>query len=816
MPISLNCHLSDGITYEALETDPDETFDGSHDVHYDSHHCAAKRRRIEKIATEYLRGKPPIILSACLKGPLNGTWKNPWSDRSLKKRDGPRRREAGLKTDKRSKGVGSKSVHKNSGSNRVANSTRVLGRAHSRETSRNAELSAPANNQEENQAQIRTSTNTLPAYAHPGSNSTEYFSANVEVPNGEIPQMTDMSCPQWLKRSTVPSRRSVSADIIASPVENLSPTPSRPSRRLEKAQERVRGATSEVQPVGSTDISPNFAKGPAPLNKNWMPSASASLVTSLPAKQLDTTLNANDGRRRLENTSSVSPISKVRERASSGFTPINPRPTVPLEGTSVTEIGTTITPSNHIPGQESDEAQFAQLTEFPPTTLGDERANKDGNRTTSKALLPSRTGMMERDPTVLNRPQRNPEVVKPANIQAIEAAGSAVLEGSHSAKRLSSLAAEHALVDAGSTPRPSFRYEVQRSAERCATANRKRRTTRKSSTQNVTAQSHDLVASPAPASSTGFTYRKIGESRKAKDKAVQKRKPRPVTFTSSPASPAGSHEKGLEEAQPNEPVLQQGDQEVEEHANLNHTVPQVAPRPDIYDVQSASPTRPEHHGRHQTQEGLRSSRVADFSTQAAMMQAQLEFQQGTFPSVASGTPRLALHSQDETLRPHLPHLSPATTSFHAFNAELNKKYQPDSVFQASPMSTQELFMAASPFAFSNVKKKPARLQGSGLRFAVLSNDNIRDDAADRESLLKSPTASTERIPLKERNSSGIMKSAATEGEKGSQDLSLQAPRSPSKMVGLPELDFRTSSDHAGVNAGMGFGDRFLLNLDGIS
>jgi hypothetical protein len=39
---------------------------------------AAKRRRIEKLAESYLRGKPLFILSASLKGPLGEGWKNPW------------------------------------------------------------------------------------------------------------------------------------------------------------------------------------------------------------------------------------------------------------------------------------------------------------------------------------------------------------------------------------------------------------------------------------------------------------------------------------------------------------------------------------------------------------------------------------------------------------------------------------------------------------------------------------------------------------------------------------------------------------------
>jgi len=45
----------------------------------------AKRRRIEEHAQSYLRGDGLFILSAGLKGPFDGTWRNPWS-RGRKKR----------------------------------------------------------------------------------------------------------------------------------------------------------------------------------------------------------------------------------------------------------------------------------------------------------------------------------------------------------------------------------------------------------------------------------------------------------------------------------------------------------------------------------------------------------------------------------------------------------------------------------------------------------------------------------------------------------------------------------------------------------
>lgn len=47
----------------------------------DSHARAAKRRRIEKLGEQYLRGDGLHILSAGLQGPFHSKWKNPWGKR---------------------------------------------------------------------------------------------------------------------------------------------------------------------------------------------------------------------------------------------------------------------------------------------------------------------------------------------------------------------------------------------------------------------------------------------------------------------------------------------------------------------------------------------------------------------------------------------------------------------------------------------------------------------------------------------------------------------------------------------------------------
>lgn len=61
----------------ASETAYDEI--GASDDDLDEPARAAKRRRIEALADAYLRGTPPLILSASLKGPFGKGWVNPWT-----------------------------------------------------------------------------------------------------------------------------------------------------------------------------------------------------------------------------------------------------------------------------------------------------------------------------------------------------------------------------------------------------------------------------------------------------------------------------------------------------------------------------------------------------------------------------------------------------------------------------------------------------------------------------------------------------------------------------------------------------------------
>lgn len=68
-------------SFEPLSPSPKEIIvsDSESDSLKDPHQRSAKRRRVEDIARQYVAGQPIYILSASLKGPFNGSWRNPWS-----------------------------------------------------------------------------------------------------------------------------------------------------------------------------------------------------------------------------------------------------------------------------------------------------------------------------------------------------------------------------------------------------------------------------------------------------------------------------------------------------------------------------------------------------------------------------------------------------------------------------------------------------------------------------------------------------------------------------------------------------------------
>jgi hypothetical protein len=334
---------------------------------------------------------------------------------------------------------------------------------------------------------------------------------------------------------------------------------------------------------------------------------------------------------------------------------------------------------------------------------------------------------------------------------------------------------------------PSFIKKGHRAATNLALAAvEEARKTRSPGQRN---QGHDYVTSQPPASSTGSK----GKSKKT----AKKSKPRPVTFSSSPVA-AGP--RPVPEAAPSKlPPVEE-----------NKTT-----RRDVYDIPQ-SPT-PEEEERVQ-QQSPGTTHNSGFSTQAAMMLAQMEFQEGTMRPIAAETPGpwQQTQHQHQTPEPYVEGPSLAFTPFSEFNAELEKRHPLDAS-QDLPISTQELLLAASPFAFSTVKK-PTRSTGSGLRFTVFPGGeqsehdeptNGAKSPTPKSPTPKSPTPS-DRVPLRARNSQ-VSSVGIT-----SQEPSLFAPKPDSRADQLPRLDFHLSLDGLGANGGLDITDRFLDKLKGVT
>ncbi|RMZ73572.1 protamine P1 [Pyrenophora seminiperda CCB06] len=79
MPPSLHPHLRRGLDFDGFYLHPDDVIEEASTEPQDPEQRAAKRRRIEAVASQYLRGQPPVIVTASLRGPFNHGWKNPWA-----------------------------------------------------------------------------------------------------------------------------------------------------------------------------------------------------------------------------------------------------------------------------------------------------------------------------------------------------------------------------------------------------------------------------------------------------------------------------------------------------------------------------------------------------------------------------------------------------------------------------------------------------------------------------------------------------------------------------------------------------------------
>jgi len=756
----LHVHLKHGIEFDCLDAAPEDSHQGEADGPHDPAQRAAKRRRIETIATQYLRGRAPLILSAGLKGPFKRGWKNPWARPS----HGP-----GLKQNNRERATSTTAAAAQPDRGRKGTRTRKPSPIPSPETSRMVlNLSPAVDPVDEQQDHAEAPLSDSPVQQD-DSGGTEFFSVDA---GPTIPIDASESNPFWLRRQSsnrVRLSQRQDGNDYSSPTRTG--TDSRPidrSGQIQLAPPKVALTRACSSPIRSNA-----------LNTEWQPSASASMVISSPVKPSHAVPMGAGNVSSLKDFRPASP-SPGRQFSSNDVTAALSAPsaetTTPLTVTAsaltnLLERTTELTPCAELRGaQTGPESSIDDRT--TPMTRSKKLSAAEHARTFTPINAISRMAGPNSAYTV-----------------HVKDAHPSIVEGHRAATNLALLAVEKARNT--QTPREMIHQLAERRAQLTPSSNAKETNEKAkgASFNNQRRRCNAQVTSPTPPSSTGLAYRRVGNEKPKK--GTHSTKPRLVTFSSSP--PAGDGPC---------PVLGPPPQKtspVEESTSA---------RRDIYAVPQ-SPT--EQHS--EQQQSFNPSRSSGYSTQAAMMLAQLEFKEGTMLSVASGTPGPWPPPQHGSpQKSHVEESSLAFTPFSEFNAELDNRHPPQRISEEVPISTQELLLAASPFAFSTTKKKSTRAQGSGLRFTVYPSGE-QTGYAEQIHGAKSPTPS-ERIPLRARNSQLSFQS--TVSEKGSQEAPLLEPKLTRQDAELPRLDFRSSMDDLGPHGDVEFTDRFLRNVKGMT
>lgn len=667
MPPYLHPHLKRGLDFDDFHVNPEDTIEQPPAEYEDPEHRAAKRRRIEAIASRYLRGRSPVIVTAGLRGPFNNGWKNPWAKPIVKKKRAPGKSNNAIGNKAaagRKDAVGRRSSARPSGDIEKDVVEAVALQIESPETSRAARDDLDHREHDDSLDEIEVPPATAPlSDADDVSGATEFLSVDTAKC---IQNRSPMTNPFWLRRpdsARVDIRKATNRNTDTSPTRSRSRNSASQTRTLAELRLSLPKAPIRAQTSAPEVLEP----------EEWRSSASASMVISSPAKGADMDVQAQ----------------------------------APTFANLVAETSDTPAPTTATP-HSSELGQRSQRT------------------------VPIITSSM----------------------------GS---QGRH------------------------MRNDVPRSAEHPASptmlASRSREQPRRSirpSTQNA--------PSPVPASSTGAGRRKI------------KLKPRAVNFDSSPEKVPSAKKPCTEK----KATHNEADDRLQEDSTEADTVnvpasPQV--EGDATVVQDVNLELRTSHGSHES----------DWSTQAAMMRAQLEFQQSTFPMVSPEVLRLDSQASPlDTPRPVPAVLSAAITPLSAFTVQRDEALAPETVLQAPPISTQDLFGAASPFAFSTVKKKHEEPQRSNLRFALSPSDGV----LKADAVAKSPTPTTDRIPLKDKNNITSFWSFTTDkASQGSPGLLGDRSKGALNDVGFLALNMDASLGDFGSTGDLDFTDRFLRNID---
>lgn len=734
-------HLSSDVVYEQISPNPSETLVLGSDDKYELEQRTAKRLRIERIATQYLHGTTPLILSAALRGPLDKSWGNPWArntvfdrynpaGRAERLRDEIFRRRARDKAERRDRrrmqeielSQRMAELQKDGPEKPIGQPVEAYGGIGLEKHNSKAHHSAVKVNSDYN-PNNRTSRREL-SLGRPIAQDGKVLLNSYAIPTS---RKAERGTNQWLRcpresenRPKMPLKSAAGVGGEQASDDRLTPSKSPEQKPLENDSRRQ-----------SNDECTKFGL----LRDTHMPS------TILKSAVLD----------------GVDP--RIHKAS---FTPINRQPS--------------ITASDSIPI-----SKFAFLHGDEENLSSLQEAKRLSQRAVKKALNPA--------------PQLDSRY-----------ADMSIMEGYQSAKRLSRKAAELALAAIGQDGKDfsPLKTEVQHSAERCVKiktskpkVSRAVRGTKKAkikgqgteaskeetwhqiphnhlndSNDDASTRSlkHPRLASPTPASSLGFVYRKVGAKdaelnqplTAAKSKVPQKRRPRPMAFESSPTSLRTSvsrksagmdeHDIDIRKKKANPAVanytLLENDQiplerntadrthcigvgdlservkiqppegsgelaaSTDDHAEVFNErevvvvedgliTKSVTSKTSTYRPceQVSGPSIPDHQD-----PNAYSLSSRDLSTQAAMVTARREFQEevGSFiheinslPDGYTDTPTAQANGMSVT----------AITPFHTFNTESNNLAVNRKTRAEIPMSTQDLFNAASPFAWSTARKK---------------------------------------------------------------------------------------------------------------
>lgn len=731
-------HLRNGIDFDSSYDVPKDCLEELPDDDYDPAQRAAKRRRVETIAKHYLRGRAPLILSARLKGAFNNGWKNPWiqAQGEVNRNPGRLEREASYHAP------GAVEHVKHTGDVRRASPGRSEGGSFVPfpEAPRVAEPPLPT------RAAEKRHDRTVPISRKWQHRTKPTGVCRVDAEPPARLKSAD-SKPRWLRR---PAMACPDPERSEHTNTDLSPTRTRNGCRPPGVHGELQ-LTAPKAPLRAAHPDPTQEREN---NTQLNLYASASMAISSPVTPAIVGHNPYG-----EGPRSVRPTAARRTRASN-VTSL-PQPVVTRMDSSIAQADSNSSKFH----KTSRGSKTPQVTQAPEPRMALISVNESS--TTPFEILTG-MGLTQRPPTFtpINGPPVNAATVHDS------VAGAAIREGHRSATDPGMLAVQQARSVGASTSRPS-RHDIRLSAERCAQVNGQSSTNSRSKCQKTkcnTAKAASsnrrlgpsLVTSPPFASSTGFRYRKAG-AEPSKNTGAKKCMLDPISVASAP--------------------IVSGRETCLDASTQGRADAAGSGRRDIYEV----PLEPQDG---LDQQSFRTSRNSGYSTQAAMILAQLEFQEGAASPIASDTLDPWPRVQDETPQP-----DPSYTPFHAFNAQLDKQHPPDSMSRVVPINTQDLFDAASPFSFGTAMKKSSIRQASSIRVPILGNRG-------REGGVESPTPS-ERVPLKERNSKGTVLHS-TASEKGSQEVS--------KAAELPQLGLCTSLDSLGPNNDLSFADEFLRRV----